>query len=115
MSIIKDTVLNSISQNIKKYRLLNKLTQVQLAELLGLDTQYYAQLERGERNFTIEKIIRLCNIFHVGIENIIEVDVEERPDTQELLDKILPLMKELTYSQLSLVEKFITDIIPYTR
>lgn len=115
VSIIKDTVLNSISQNIKKYRLLNKLTQEQLAELLDLDTQYYAQLERGERNFTIEKIIRLCNIFHVGIENIIEVDVEERPDTQELLNKILPLMKELTYSQLSLVEKFITDIIPYTR
>lgn len=95
--------------------MLNKLTQEQLSELLDLDTQYYAQLERGERNFTIEKIIRLCNIFHVGIENIIEIDVEEKPDTQELLDKILPSMKELTYSQLSLVEKFITDILPYTR
>ena len=112
---MKNTIPNSISQNIKKYRLLNKLTQEQLSELLDLDTQYYAQLERGERNFTIEKIIRLCNIFHVGIENIIEIDVEEKPDTQELLDKILPSMKELTYSQLSLVEKFITDILPYTR
>ena len=115
MSIIKDTALNSISQNIKKYRLLNKMTQEQLAELLDLDTQYYAQLERGERNFTIEKIIRLCNIFHVGIEKIIEIDIEKNPDTQELLDRILPLMEQLSYSQLSLIEKFITDIIPYTK
>ena len=115
MSIIKDTALNSISQNIKQYRLLNKKTQEQLAELLDLDTQYYAQLERGERNFTIEKIIRLCNIFHVGIEKIIEIDVKKKPDTQELLNRILPLMEQLSYSQLSLVEKFITDIIPYTK
>lgn len=115
MSIIKDTALNSISQNIKQYRLLNKMTQEQLADLLDLDTQYYAQLERGERNFTIEKIIRLCNIFHVGIEKIIEIDVKKKPDTQELLNRILPLMEQLSYSQLSLVEKFITDIIPYTK
>lgn len=90
------------------------MTQEQLAELLNLDTQYYAQLERGERNFTIEKIIRLCNIFHVGIENIIEVNTKEKPDTQELLDKIFPQLQQLSYSQLSLVQKFITDIVPYT-
>lgn len=112
---MKKTALNSISQNIKKYRLLNKMTQEQLAELLDLDTQYYAQLERGERNFTIEKIIRLCSIFHVGIEDIIEIESPEKPDSKEILDRILPLMEKLSYSQLSLVEKFITDILPYTK
>lgn len=45
----------SIAENIKKYRLLNNMTQKELSEKLFLDTQYYAQLERGERNFTIEK------------------------------------------------------------
>ena len=115
MSIIKSTAPNTISQNIKKYRLLNKLTQEQLAELLDLDTQYYAQLERGERNFTLEKIIRLCSIFHVGIENIIELDEKETCDTQDLLDEIIPILKNLTYSQLSIVGKFITDIVPYIK
>ncbi len=37
---------NAISQNIKKYRLLNHMTQEELAKELYLDTQYYAQLER---------------------------------------------------------------------
>lgn len=44
---------NTISQNIKKYRLLNNMTQETLAGLLDPDTQYYAQLERGERNSII--------------------------------------------------------------
>ena len=51
----------------------------------------------------------------MGIEKIIEIDIEKNPDTQELLDRILPLMEQLSYSQLSLIEKFITDIIPYTK
>lgn len=54
---MKEKNNNPISQNIKKYRLLNNMTQEELAGKLYLDTQYYAQLERGERNFTIEKII----------------------------------------------------------
>ena len=48
--------LSTIAKNIKKYRLLNNMTQEELAQKLFLDTQYYAQLERGKRNFTIEKI-----------------------------------------------------------
>ena len=71
---------DSISQNIKKYRLLNHMTQENLAEQLSLDTQYYAQLERGERNFTIDKLTRLCSIFQIGIEDLIEI---EKPEQQE--------------------------------
>ncbi|MBQ3602190.1 MAG: helix-turn-helix transcriptional regulator, partial [Lachnospiraceae bacterium] len=54
---------NSIANNIKKYRLLNNMTQKELSEKLYLDTQYYAQLERGERNFSIEKIAMICSLF----------------------------------------------------
>lgn len=106
---------NSISQNIKKYRLLNNLTQEELAGRLDLDTQYYAQLERGERNFTIEKIIRLCSIFHIGIENIIEIGPTKEQDTKQLLENLLPVLNTLTYSQLSVVEKFISEIVPYIK
>lgn len=112
---MKKKMPDSISQNIKKYRLLNNMTQEELAGQLDLDTQYYAQLERGERNFTIEKIIRLCSIFHIGIENIIEVIPTEEQDTKPLLDSIIPELKKLSYTQLNLVEKFITEIVPYIK
>lgn len=111
---MKNDLNKSISQNVKKYRLLNNMTQDQLAEKLSLDTQYYSQLERGERNFTIEKIAALCAIFHIGIEKIIDLGQTDSDHTDELLLKIQSHLKPLTYHQLILVDKFISEIIPYT-
>lgn len=106
---------NAISQNIKKYRLLNHMTQEELAKELYLDTQYYAQLERGERNFTIEKITQLCSVFHIGIENIIELETQEAEDTQEYIDKLSAKLHTLSQTQLSLLERFIDEILVYIK
>ncbi len=110
---MKNDLNSSISQNIRKYRLLNNMTQEQLAEQLSLDTQYYSQLERGERNFTIEKIAALCSIFHIGIEKIIDIRQDASVNTDEILSKIHLQLKPLNYKQLVLIEKFIEEIIPY--
>ena len=107
----------SISKNIKKYRQLNRMTQEELAAKLFLDTQYYAQLERGERNFTIEKIALACSVFNVGIEDIIELDVAHSPasDTTSVISEINNQLAPLTQSQLLLVQKFIKDVVPYCK
>ena len=112
---MKKNVSHSISQNIKRYRLINNMTQEELAGKLNLDTQYYSQLERGERNFTIEKIIHLCSIFHIGVEEIIEVETTEPENTDILTKRLISELKNLSYTQLSVVEKFITDIVPYIK
>lgn len=114
---MKNASNNSIAKNIKKYRLLNHMTQENLAQKLYLDTQYYAQLERGERSFTIEKILLACSVFHVGIEDIIEIDVpdEKNSEFNILKDRVFAQIELLTYSQLQLVEKFINEIIPYCK
>ncbi len=109
-------VQTSIAQNIKKYRLLNHMTQKELSEKLFLDTQYYAQLERGERNFSIEKITMICSIFHIGIDDIIELDIDSSSseDTAALRNELCSSLKTLTYSQLLIVKKFLEEIVPYT-
>lgn len=112
---MKRNTPDAIAQNIKKYRLLNNLTQEELATELNLDTQYYAQLERGERNFTIEKIINVCNLFHIGIENIITISSNNTSETQELLKQITTKMESLSYTQLLSLDKFIEDIVPYIK
>ena len=106
---------DSISNNIKKYRLLNNMTQEMLAEQLGLDTQYYAQLERGERNFTLKRLIRLCSIFQIGIEDIIEIESSDKQDTSELREEVSEQLKSLSNTQLRLVERFISEIVPYVK
>lgn len=112
---MKKNISNSISQNIKKYRLINNMTQEELAGKLNLDTQYYAQLERGERNFTIEKIIQLCSIFHIGIDEIIEIETTESENTDILMKRLTSELKNLSYTQLAIIEKFVTEIVPYMK
>ncbi|MCM1538354.1 MAG: helix-turn-helix domain-containing protein [bacterium] len=93
------------------------MTQEALAECLCLDTQYYAQLERGERNFTIEKIINICRIFEIGIQDIIEINAvkEDSEKKETLIRSITDSLSELNINQLLSVEKFLTNIIPYTK
>ena len=104
-----------ISQNIKKYRLMHNMTQEDLAGKLYLDTQYYAQLERGERNFTIEKIIQICSIFRIGIEHIIEIDSPQSEDLSSLLDTIDTKLQTLNYTQLAFLDRFITEMLPFIK
>lgn len=57
---MNEKVMIQVHENIKKYRKLNNMTQEKLAAALEMDPQYYAQLERGERNFSLEKIVKIC-------------------------------------------------------
>ena len=93
------------------------MTQEELAGKLFLDTQYYAQLERGERNFTIEKIALACSVFNVGIEDIIELDASQENirETSSIISEITNQLAPLTQSQLLLVQKFIKDVVPYCK
>ncbi len=112
---MKSDLMHTISNNIKKQRKISHLTQAEVAEKLALDTQYYAQLERGERNFTIEKIAILCGIFNVGIDKIIEVNNDE-PPTEEMSEKYIEMIKTklkgLDLRQLKILNRYIDEILP---
>lgn len=59
----------AIAQNIKKIRVENALTQKQMSEMLDINSQYYARLERGgepNRNFTLDKIFLTCSLFKIS-------------------------------------------------
>nr|WP_314059305.1 helix-turn-helix transcriptional regulator [uncultured Neisseria sp.] len=59
------SLLINVSQTIKYFRLQQKLSQEQLAQLADLDRTYISGIERGMRNLTInslENIIKALNI-----------------------------------------------------
>ncbi len=106
---------SKIAENIRKYRLLNNLTQEAMAEKLNIDYQYYAQLEQGRRNFTVERIIDSCSILHVNIEDIITTDItaNKRSDKTEKASLIQTISKKLSDSsikELLIIDKFIDTI-----
>ena len=115
-----ESIYRRISQNIRKYRKLNKLTQAQFAEMLSIDTQYYAQLERAERNFTLEKIVLSCKLLDVRIQDIVELDdpddelnEETRKKRSDMLIEITDDLDSLNLGQLKILSKYMTDVLQY--
>ncbi len=107
-------IKKNISSNVKKYRQMNGLTQAQMAEMLYLDTQYYSQLERGERSFTIEKLVMICDIFQIGIEKLITIDnTDKQENDSELILSIENQLHDLNHSQLVILEKLLSEVLPY--
>lgn len=104
-------ILDRIPKNIKKLRLQNHMTQADVASALNLDTQYYAQLERGERNFTVEKLIMLCSILKTDIDSIIDIQTTTQQACPETLTRVTNILSSLNESQLLLAERIIIDII----
>lgn len=116
MNTTKNTYYAGIAGNIKKYRLLHGMTQEEMAEKLDIDTQYYAQLERGERNFTIDKIVKVCQIFQIGVDKIIEIEEQTKNDSDyvEIKEECKKIIEKLPYSKILLLKRFLTEFLPYS-
>ena len=109
-----------ISQKIKSYRELNNLTQAKFAEMISVNPQYYGQLERTERNFTLENIVNTCNACGLRLQDIIETDALEMID-EETIQKKKDLVIEITGNldglslhQLQILSKYMSEILPYS-
>ena len=55
--------LDTIGKNIRKYRLMKKFRQEDLAEKAGLTTNYIGMVERGEKIPSLETFIKILNAF----------------------------------------------------
>ena len=96
-----------IGQRIRNYRTSAGLSQEKLAELSGCHPTYIGQLERGEKNATVESIEKIASALNVSLSKLFEQlgnqDTSERniplecyeflsaktPDEQEHLFNIL--------------------------
>ena len=61
-----------IGQRIRNIRLNNGLSQEKLAELSGCHPTYIGQLERGEKNATIESIEKIAVSLNVPMSKLFE-------------------------------------------
>lgn len=63
--------LESIGRNIRKFRLMKKLRQEDLAESANLSTNYVGALERGEKIPSLETFIDIVNALGVSADMIL--------------------------------------------
>lgn len=109
-----DEVRKIIAKNVKELRLDNNLTQKAMANLLKLNVQYYAAIERANdplRHFTLEKILEICAIFDKSPNDIITVlpDVNEKYDLakDKMSKDIYKDLPDLSFSDLKKIRRYI--------
>lgn len=61
-----------IGQRIRNYRNQQKLSQEKLADISGCHPTYIGQLERGEKNATLESIEKIASALGVSLSELFE-------------------------------------------
>ncbi len=87
-----------IGQRIRNYRTQLGLSQEKLAELAGCHPTYIGQLERGEKNATLESIEKVASSLKVSLsklfENIGDENISERNLPLECYEFLLTKSRE---------------------
>ena len=58
------------SNNVRKYRIKQNLSQEELAEKAGVHRTYIGSVERGERNITINVMEKICVALGIPITDL---------------------------------------------
>lgn len=83
------------SENLKKYRLNQKLSKAELARKLNLQYTTYDNYERGTGEPKLNKLIEIANILNVSLDDLLgRTPANEDEKLLNLLDDILLLDKK---------------------
>lgn len=74
---------NKFSENLKKIRKYNNLSQEQLADELGVSRQAISKWESTIAYPEMDKIITLCEKFDLNIDNFLHKDITEVKGEEE--------------------------------
>lgn len=79
---------NQFSENLKRIRKEQNLSQEELADQLGVSRQAISKWESGQAYPEMDKIIALCNKFNVNIDDLLHNDIKEVKGEEESKNKV---------------------------
>lgn len=94
---------HKLKDNLKKIRKEHNLSQEQLAEELGVSRQAISKWESGTAYPEMDKILTLCNKFHLNIDDLLNKDIKEVKEEEETKNNLNKIVEDFM--------KFITDTI----
>lgn len=95
----------NLGKRIREERLKLNLTQEQLAEYVEISASYIGQIERGERNLTLDTLVRIANRLKVSIDYLLKDSVVLDDDN------IINQIKQLFDGKSALHKQMAIDVI----
>ena len=109
--------LATIGKNVRKYRLMKKLRQEDLAEKAGLTINYIGMVERGEKIPSLETFIKILNALGVSADMVLSEVLDtgytvKNSMLNEKLEKLTPEDRDRIYEVLDTLIKQSKQILP---
>lgn len=96
---MKDTFRKLLGERIKELRLLNNMSQRQLANSLGVGNSSIVSIEKGNRNMTIQTLERIAVALGIDVMVLVKINSGvEMPDIINGLIKSYPIIPD-TYAK----------------
>ena len=92
-----------LGRRIRQQRVLNKLTQEQLAERAGISCAFVGHIERGEKKASIETVVALCNALDVTptvllqdslSDAVMQSQLSFNEENQQLMSGLMQVLRE---------------------
>jgi XRE family transcriptional regulator, regulator of sulfur utilization len=104
-------IAKKLGERIRNIRKEKDWSQEKLGEIAGLHTNYVGQIERGEKNLTIESIEKICNGLNISLEELFRfIDPMDQVDE---LHQLLDILSQRSSSDRTLVLKIVKEIFDW--
>jgi transcriptional regulator with XRE-family HTH domain len=89
-----------VGKRLREIRASRNWTQEHMAEVLDIDTNYYATVERGEKLFSLSKFAEVLNVLELSADTLLPYTSRKKPDnTAVYKSKIDEILENFTESQ----------------
>lgn len=101
-----------IGQKIKEEREKRKVYQKDLADYLQISKNYLGCIERGERNVTLELLIKISAYFNISLDYMVFENIHESSESTCELHKIIDKCSE---TEIKTISDVIKALLPNLR
>ena len=99
---------NIIGERIRYYRKMNNITQIELAEKLGVASGYISNIEQGNRNPSLEMLVQICDWFGVELTDVYPLGaIKEMTPKEQLIYEIAAICRTLEMDKIGLVKTMV--------
>lgn len=102
-----------LGKNIQEERLKQRMTQKQLAEHIHVSPSYIGQIERGERNVSLDILVQIANSLNNPIDSFLRCNYNNSLQRKVLYREITKLLQSHSNKELLLLLHVVKEISAY--
>ena len=102
-----------LGKRIRNYRTAMRLSQEKLAELSGCHHTYIGQIERGEKNATIESIQKIASALNISLSKLFEKLDAKKESVRNIPLECYELLSEKNAKEQEQIFRIILEIDRY--